>query len=92
MPERSPSLHETLVELNTQLEESGELEPGLREELRATADEIRAALEVSEDAAKELSPSLLDRLKEAVRRFEGSHPKLTAATGRVIDALSELGI
>ncbi len=92
MTERTPSLHETLVELNTQLEESGELEPGLREELRATADDIRAALEASEDAVSQLSPSLLDQLREAVRRFEGTHPKLTAATGRVIDALSELGI
>jgi Domain of unknown function (DUF4404) len=36
--------------------------------------------------------SLADRLREAGRNFEESHPTLTATLGRVVDALSALGI
>jgi hypothetical protein len=31
-------------------------------------------------------------LREATRNFEESHPTLAAAVGRVVDALSNLGI
>jgi hypothetical protein len=34
----------------------------------------------------------LERLKESVQHFEASHPSLTLAVGRVIDALSNMGI
>ncbi len=93
MSDRARRLHETLVELHAQLEESGELDPQLREELRASAGQIQAALdEAPEGEGGNLESGLIERLRTAVRRFEGSHPKLTAATGRVIDALSEMGI
>lgn len=35
---------------------------------------------------------LLDGLHKATQRFEVSHPELTAVMGRVIDALSAMGI
>jgi hypothetical protein len=35
---------------------------------------------------------LVDRLRLATKRFEETHPKLTAVVGRVADALSNLGI
>jgi hypothetical protein len=35
---------------------------------------------------------LLERLDEAAKRFEVSHPDLTGVIGRVVDALSTMGI
>ena len=56
--------------------------------------EIRVALETLEPEAPTpvLEGSLVERLRDAVRRFEGSHPTLTAITGRIVDQLAELGI
>jgi hypothetical protein len=35
---------------------------------------------------------LVERLREAVDEFEESHPALTEAVGRVVDALAKMGI
>jgi hypothetical protein len=36
--------------------------------------------------------SIVERLREAVRTFETTHPTLTDAIGRLADALSGMGI
>ena len=36
--------------------------------------------------------SIIERLREAVRAFETTHPTLTGAIGRVADALAGVGI
>lgn len=88
------SLKETLAELRAelrQLEASGvegdALPEDARDALRDAAREIEQALEG--DGADD---SLSARLQEAIERFEGSHPTLTGIVGRVVDALSDLGI
>jgi hypothetical protein len=42
-------------------------------------------------SAKEYHPAI-ERLNEAVRRFEVSHPNIAASMGRVINSLSNMGI
>jgi hypothetical protein len=89
MSDRSQELHQTLTRLHEQLEELPDLDESVRDELRAAAAEIREALEGDSQGSL---PALLDRLQEALQRSEGSHPTLTAITGRVFDALAKIGI
>jgi len=94
MSEPLQKLREALGLLHEHLEESDSLDASSRAELREAAQDIRSAIEELEpegDGA-ELEGSLVERLRDALRRFEGAHPKLTAITGRVIDQLAELGI
>ena len=91
MSDPRSALTEILTELHDALEASGDdLPDGVRAELRETAEEIRQALDPSEDG--ELSASLSDRLSSVLESFKESHPRLTRAVGRVADALSDLGI
>ena len=38
------------------------------------------------------SAGIVDRLRGAMGRFEEDHPSLTAAVGRIADALANLGV
>jgi Mg2+ and Co2+ transporter CorA len=80
-------LREKLAELHAALQDASSLDEESREALREVMDDIRGALERGHK-----HESLVERLREAVDRFEGTHPALTEAAGRVIDALSNLGI
>jgi hypothetical protein len=89
------TLRETLAELQRELraletESAGPEALGdeAREALREAAREIERAL----GGRPADGESLRRRLAEAIERFEGSHPTLTGVVGRVVDALSELGI
>lgn len=82
-------LRQTLEQLHEELEQADSLDPGSRELLREVMGDIREALDRPQTSE---SASLLDRLREATGEFEESHPRLTAAVGRVADALSNLGI
>jgi hypothetical protein len=91
MSDSRSSLTEILTELHEVLEASGDdLADDVRVELRETVEELRQALDPSEDA--ELSVSLRDRLSRVLEGFEESHPRITEVVGRVADALSDLGI
>ena len=91
MPEKTRKLQKTLEELHAELDRA-ELDAELRSELRRTADEIRDALASSGTTAPDLPATIGDRLRAAIERFEQEHPKLTLATGRVVDALAEMGL
>ena len=82
------ALRAVLQDLHSQLEASEPVDPALREDLRRAVAEIEARLEESGDRDESLS----DRLAGLVERFEGSHPRLAEALGRVINGLAELGI
>ena len=90
MSDPRSSVTEILAELHEVLEASGDLAVDVREELREAAEEIRQALDPSDE--RELSVSLRDRLSAALENFEESHPRLTGIVGRVADALSDMGI
>ena len=61
----------------------------MRELLRAVTNEMDAVLE---RAGEPRADSLVERLRESIDQFEGEHPALTEAIGRVMDALAKMGI
>jgi len=87
-PERTRSLHDTLLELQQQLAGT-RLDPALlREELRAAMQEIRARI----DAGEEADHPLVERLRELMLRFDAAHPSMAEAIGAVANALARIGI
>jgi len=86
-----PTLRDTLQQLHDELEVTPRVDDNVRQLLHSVMQDIQHILEAQE--GQESSPhSLVSRLEEATTQFEVSHPHLTAAVGRVIDALSSLGI
>lgn len=81
-------LEETLRQLHEHLSETRDLDAEEVAKLRAAVDEIESTLDRSDVS----SASLADRLREATRQFEESHPMLTGTVGRVADMLAQMGI
>ena len=92
MPERKLRLRATLAELHEQLEGTEPVEAGLRDELRTAMHEIEAVLEAGGEPAEREGVSFSERLSGLALRFEGSHPRLAEAVGRLIHGVAELGI
>jgi len=85
-------LHERIEELLRELDQVEIRDPEARARLTAVLEDIRAAVADSTPPGTGDDESLLDRLNEATRHFEESHPTLTAMVGRVAESLSNLGI
>ncbi|RMF20476.1 MAG: DUF4404 family protein [Deltaproteobacteria bacterium] len=94
MPERE--LRTLVGRLREELARSEKLDEDAREQLRAIAAEIDELLEGGAEASNEEKSSqersLVERLTEASRAFESSHPRLVEALGRIADTLAKLGI
>ncbi len=93
MPERTRRLHETLSALLEQLRSEDLRDEHLEQdlpELERVHSEISRIL--SEDEPQALPESLGERVRESARAFEERHPQLTMLTGRVMDALAEMGL
>jgi len=89
MPQRH--LGEMLEKLHEELQRAGtDVDDRSRELLRAIMNDIRAIIEPTDEGAP--LESLGQRLRESVDSFEESHPALTEAVGRVVDALAKMGI
>ncbi len=84
-------LRRRLAELHSELERTDALDGESRAALEEVLRDIRELLARSAGAQREPA-SLAERLREASRHFEDSHPTLTATLGRVVDALVALGI
>jgi Ser/Thr protein kinase RdoA (MazF antagonist) len=83
-------LRAQLASLHRALADADAVGPEARELLEAVMRDIQRLLDVEErDAEPE---GLVDRLREAMKDFEDSHPTLSEAAGRVIDALARMGI
>jgi hypothetical protein len=85
-----PESHEELVaRLKAEIENSGhgEADRATLDRLATEAERRMAGAEAADD-----HEGLVEELRESVRRFEVSHPKLADAIGHVADALSGLGI
>jgi hypothetical protein len=85
-------LQEALRELHAELDRT----PSIDEESRRLLTEIRNEIEELLARPRQeatLSPKSLDeQLKASLIHFEGTHPGLTVALNRVVDALANMGI
>jgi predicted component of type VI protein secretion system len=82
-------LRRMLEQLHTELQRADTIDDSSRELLRSVVGDIEDLLERKQGAQPE---SIIERLREAVRAFENTHPTLTDAIGRVADALAGIGI
>ena len=84
-------LKESVDHLHEQLAGADHLGAAERESLESLLGEVARLLD-REDEHEPDHESLAEQLREATEDFEEAHPVLTHAVGRVIDALSSLGI
>lgn len=91
MPDPKTSLDEILRELHEVLEASEGLADEARERVRHAAHDIERAIQ-PEAAPEARTPSLRERLSEAIEQLEDEYPRLTAIVGRIADQLADMGI
>jgi hypothetical protein len=88
---KQTELRETLSRLHDELHTGQPLDDEARGMLERLAGDIEQVLH-PESREPDALEALGRRLREAIERFEESHPELTAAVNRVADALARLGI
>lgn len=79
-------LRRRLEELRAELHGVESVDADLEDLLEELRGDIEQVLEQAE------SHGLADRLRDAVERFENSHPTLASAMGAVADQLARMGI
>jgi uncharacterized protein DUF4404 len=85
----SDHLRELLEALHEELRRTKAVDDRSRTLLRAVDGDIQDALARTGGAQSE---SFIERLRETIDRFEGTHPALTEAVTRVLDSLVSMGI
>ena len=83
-------LSKQLQELQTQLQQAKTLEQNDREALLQLVKDIQSTLVRTGESGE--YESAVQKLEDAVQRFEVTHPQMTAAMARVINSLSTMGI
>ena len=83
------AITELLRQLHTALERTPSLGEQDREQLAQLARDIQALLAQPDDAANQ---STTERLRDAIVRFEVTHPDVTGVLASVSKALSDMGI
>ena len=89
---KSQKIRETVSELRIELDKAPSIDAHVRERVEKVLDEIEALTDGQGQIPSHQHAQFLERLKEAARHLEESHLSLTLAVGRVIDALSSIGI
>jgi hypothetical protein len=83
-------LQEVVREIRAQLDGAHDLPPDTRRSLEALVQDLAA---MADRPAGEAAPEgLQDRLADAVRRLEASHPTLSTTLGNVVDTLAFFGL
>jgi hypothetical protein len=85
-------LRDRLEQLHAELAKTDSVDDASREVLASLLGDIQQLLERSAEERSHEHHGLVDRLRDATRQFEESHPTLAAAVGRVMDTLSNMGI
>jgi len=88
---REEHLRQMLEQLHIELQRADAIDDRSRELLRSVLDDIEDLLERKQKRGTR-PESIIERLREAVRAFETTHPTLTHAIGGVADALAGMGI
>jgi len=83
-------LNKQLQELQTQLQQAKTLDENDRDALSQLVKDIQSTL--ARTGKSEEYESAVQKLEDAVQRFEVTHPQMTAAMARVINSLSNMGI
>jgi hypothetical protein len=94
MPTDRNKIEATLHQLQTELAESDDVDPELKDRLAAMQAEIRADLEkpAAKSSAVAESTSLPRRLADAALRLEESHPSLSTTIGTLAGILGQMGL
>ena len=88
---REEHLRQRLEQLHIELQRADAIDDRARELLRSVLDDIGDLLERKQKPGTR-PESIIERLREAVRAFETTHPTLTHAIGGVAEALAGMGI
>jgi hypothetical protein len=83
-------LHKTLKQLDRELASADADDAAARADLERMRGDVQRAL--ARPAVREEHQSLTAQLRDAIPRFESSHPTLTMAMAEVVDILNRLGI
>jgi hypothetical protein len=83
-------LRQILDQLQAQLNEVRRLDPAVATHLESTIAEAKAALAGRPTPAAHRS--IVERLSDAMLKYEASHPALAGNLGSIIDALGRMGI
>ncbi len=81
-----------MIELHDELERTQSVDPATRAVLDDLSKDIRELLDRPGDRVDTRYGLLSGRLRANVARFESTHPRLTAAMERAVDALVQLGV
>ncbi len=89
MTEHIDKLHQTVKELEQELDGIESFDDETRQMLQEAVSEIQTVLKKQ----GHLEPdSVIERLRVAEQQFQASHPTLSGIVARMIDALGQLGI
>lgn len=83
-------LKELLAKVHSELADIDTLDNEAKSLLATVMTDLQGAL--GESSSVDESHGFIDRFRDATQDFEEDHPQLTDAIGRVVDALSRLGI
>jgi septal ring factor EnvC (AmiA/AmiB activator) len=89
---KKKKLHKTIRELQTELKKTKPANENVRSHIQRLLLEIEALADEREEIPLHQYQQFLERLQDSVRHFEQEHLSLSLAVGRVIDALSNMGI
>ena len=91
MADNNDKLREALNRLQAELAEVRKCDPAVASHLETIIGEYKGALDrrSAEPADHE---SVMNRLNEAVLKYEATHPTLSGNLGSIIDALARMGI
>ena len=85
-------LHKSIKELHTELKKTKTADKNVHAHIQRLLLEIDALSHEPGEIPLDRYRQLLERLRESARHFEEAHLSLSLAVGRVIDALSNMGI
>jgi len=91
MSDHHDKLRSALDALQAQLDEMRAVDPDVAAHLGSTIDQAKAVL-AGRPTEEDEHRSMIGQLKEAVFKYEASHPTLSGNITSVIDALGQMGI
>ncbi len=85
-------LRKLLEQLHAEIERTKKVDDKGKELLRDLDGHIRELLARSDGASMKPTPAMTRGLENAIRHLEVTHPELTTALSRLMEALSNAGI